>query len=504
MQRVISTNIIKITHGLGSAMRQQTGLVRILPLIIIIVGFGMRVDGLSRFSFWYDESLQAYAGLSSTLSGVFTVVRSHYGASPLDYIITWLTYRLVGDSEFALRFMPLCWSTITIALVYQCGNALQKRLGIWAAFYIAVSWIAIRYAQELRFYSLGLMLGCLTVAIAISAAKDAKRRNGLVWGLVVLVAAATLYTHVYSFLLCVAGIAILFLCAKGSTVRASAWYCSALFVASLLFLPWFMLAFNITSHPAWATQDGLAKLTRTLLGYELINPENVPTTFVSLIFPTLTLIFGAAGVLLSLSKNKSACWLRGLVFALAAATLFVVFNNLVTRAVFHQRHFVFLLPERALLVGVGIQAFTRLVKPTYARQLLLLALCFGLLVSSQTIVKTDTRRQGYSYAASVATYLADHARVDTNSAWFIPKWRHITVDYYLRRHGIESVNWQSTAQDSVSESDVVQMKAAPNHSIIVLHVDSLALYPALEQAGFVKVFPLSDPAVEDFWVLQKN
>ena len=201
-----------------------------LPALAILwLAFALRVDGLARFDFWYDEAGQALAAQAEDIRQTLRVASRDFGSSPLDHLVTRLTVRLVGDSEFGLRFAPAAWNLLTVAVLFACGEALRRGLGHWTALYAALSPFAVRYARELRFYALGLLLGSLLIWLAALVARGRLRPTAPAWVMTALLAAAALYTHVYSFLAALGGLMIIALASpRRPDLRRATWYGSAL------------------------------------------------------------------------------------------------------------------------------------------------------------------------------------------------------------------------------------------------------------------------------------
>jgi len=87
----------------------------------------------------------------------------------------------------------------------------------------------VRYAQELRFYALGLLLGSLLIWLAALVARGRLRPTAPAWVMTALLAAAALYTHVYSFLAALGGLMIIALAGpRRPDLRRATWYSSAL------------------------------------------------------------------------------------------------------------------------------------------------------------------------------------------------------------------------------------------------------------------------------------
>ncbi len=142
---------------------------RLLALLILILGlgFGLRVFRLEARSLWYDEAfavLFAEKGVSAMLYGTLTPVAG--GAADIHPLLYYTTLNLwmqaAGQSVLAVRLWSVFWGMLCIALASRLARELwDGRVGMWAALLVAVFPFQIHYAQETRMYTLlcALLLG---------------------------------------------------------------------------------------------------------------------------------------------------------------------------------------------------------------------------------------------------------------------------------------------------------------------------------------------------------
>ncbi len=133
-------------------------------LLLILLGFALRVHNLDAFSFWTDEGLtperSGYAVAQIlrndiVIQGVVTT-DTH---PPLYYLIIHLTRRLFGLSDFAFRYPSVLFGVLLIPLLYQLGRRMGGRMvGLVAGLLAAVNPLQVYYSQEARMYSLLVLL----------------------------------------------------------------------------------------------------------------------------------------------------------------------------------------------------------------------------------------------------------------------------------------------------------------------------------------------------------
>jgi len=210
----------------------------LILLLLILLGYWLRVHNLDAFSFWTDE------GLTPERSGypIAQILRNDILIQgvvttdthpPLYYLILHLTRQLFGLSDFAFRYPSVLFGVLLIPLIYQLGRRMGGRaVGLIAALLAAVNPLQVYYSQEARMYSLLLLLVTgmsyvLWRAIQMTGGKGEREKGGkgaeekgrsplhpfspsplLPFSLYILLAALAVYTH-YTAVFIVAAQALL-------------------------------------------------------------------------------------------------------------------------------------------------------------------------------------------------------------------------------------------------------------------------------------------------------
>jgi len=121
---------------------------------------------------------------------------------PLHYMVLWLVVRTLGDGEFAVRLPSLIAGTLVIPVLYCLGSELyDRRTGLIAAAFGAVSPLLVWYSQEARMYSFVTLFGLLAVWTQLRAIR---RGRPVDWAAYILSTSALLWTHYFGLLLIVA------------------------------------------------------------------------------------------------------------------------------------------------------------------------------------------------------------------------------------------------------------------------------------------------------------
>lgn len=129
---------------------------------LTLLAFVLRAYRLDVQSYWIDEAWTLYFAHLS-LGDMWHLLRSTEPFPPLYHPSTIYWVKLLGDSEYALRFYSLVFGVLAVPFTYRLGKDLgDSRLGLLAALLMAVAPYQIWHSQEARMYSM------LTAASAMS------------------------------------------------------------------------------------------------------------------------------------------------------------------------------------------------------------------------------------------------------------------------------------------------------------------------------------------------
>jgi len=327
--------------GLNSGAQRA---VRLLCLLVILVGFGLRVYRLGAQSLWYDEGFSVWLArqpLPAITFGDFN--------PPLYYYLLHFWVSAAGSGEFAVRFPSAFFGVLTVAATFALGAAVfGPTAGLAGAALAAASPFLIWYSQEARMYALGVLLGVVASWLAWQGFNG--RRT---WAAYALAVAAGAYTH-YLTLLVPLGHAVFaagrLLGPKGRpAVRA--WFLAAA-GAGLAYLPWLPVAYaHARLQTYWAGRPDPLRLlgdalARFVAGYSLEAEK-------ALVFGCGFLaaaVLGLMGALLAGPRVRAGALLLGSVGILPMG---VVLGLAYLRPKFEPRYLIFVWPALALL-GVGL------------------------------------------------------------------------------------------------------------------------------------------------------
>ena len=181
---------------------------KIWLILILILALGLRLVNLGQ-SLWLDEASQATMS-QKTISDIW-YQRSGDFHPPLFYILThyWMQ---INKSEAFLRLLPVTFGVVSVGLIYL----INKKIGLLAAFFLAINPYHIYYSQEFRSYSMLAMLGILSMYFLV--------KKKYIW--MAIVNTLILYTHYSGMFLILAQFLI---------VPSSIFY---FLISIFLYIPW--------------------------------------------------------------------------------------------------------------------------------------------------------------------------------------------------------------------------------------------------------------------------
>ena len=168
-------------------------------LLITAAACVMRFSGLTFQSYWFDELFSAY--YSNPAHSVARVIELTLKDvhPPLHQLSMWLSYRVLGYTEFAGRLPSALSGVATIPVIYLLGREFfDKQTGLYAAVLATPNYYLVHYAQEARSYAFLCFLSCLSMLFFIRALRSKSWLNLLLYTFATI---ALLYTHYFAFVM---------------------------------------------------------------------------------------------------------------------------------------------------------------------------------------------------------------------------------------------------------------------------------------------------------------
>lgn len=158
-------------------------------LAILLLGYGLRIYRLGEQNIWWDEGHAIWAARQSLPELTQITARDVHPPLYLWLLHGWM--RLVGESEFAVRYLSLVGGMLTVALCYVVARRLVgRRAALLAMLLLATARFHIWWSQEARMYVWATLFVLLSIYYLICL----HHRGYSAWLLYVLSTAAGLYT----------------------------------------------------------------------------------------------------------------------------------------------------------------------------------------------------------------------------------------------------------------------------------------------------------------------
>lgn len=182
----------------------------------------IRLLSIASERFWYDEAFTSFIASLSPLRAMQAVAGDVH--PPLWYIISWLTARILGDGELALRLPASLLGALSCVLLYKIIRPIGKKEAMLSSGVLAVLPAQLAYSQEARMYAL---LCCLVLGGVYAI----QRRK---WMIAMVIFVLLMYTH---------NLACLYVAPMGiwSLIRGRKKAAKYLPI-SLSYLPWLVVA----------------------------------------------------------------------------------------------------------------------------------------------------------------------------------------------------------------------------------------------------------------------
>ena len=240
-----------------------------IGMLLILTAFAVRLTGLSLDSLWFDEVFSVRAAQLSL--GQIVSLTSADVHPPLYYLLLHFWISFFGETETAVRMLSVCFSVLTVLVVYQLALRLfTRRTAFFAALFTAISPFQVFFAQEARMYSQLTLLSAASVYFFVLWLKNDMRISGVLY---VISTTLLLYTHIYAVFVVMAQllylVSLFFAARDYFQIRLRRWL-TGLLAMGLLFLPWAVVVLRQATKATqgyWIpTPDWLAPL-QTLIEY---------------------------------------------------------------------------------------------------------------------------------------------------------------------------------------------------------------------------------------------
>lgn len=179
-------------------------LARWWPLVALtLLAAALRLSTLDLQSFWYDEAFTPVHVLHPSLFATLRSVAHTENTPPLWYILAWVSSRLFGTGEIALRWPSALAGIATVPVAWGIGYELAgrgvsgRRAGLVAAAIVACNPLFFWYSQEARAYALYAFCAALAMLCFLRADRDPTPRRLALFALSGALALVSFYFAVF-------------------------------------------------------------------------------------------------------------------------------------------------------------------------------------------------------------------------------------------------------------------------------------------------------------------
>lgn len=240
--------------------------------VILILAAISRARGLGQESVWFDECFSVYYLKHGSLAAALAEFQEgNPQVQPLYAILLYCYSGVAGTSVLALRYFSVICGMIAIVQTYHLGRLVYDRTtGLIAAAIMGSVTFFVYHSQEMRMYSLMLVIGIASATAFVYLMRGPNRVAWVVHGLATL---AMAWTHAAGLLFLIPQFLVLAV-SRNMSLKHKAIWCTIQTVAVFTLLFWWMgvdhsKIAEVTRDqpsPGWTVLSGMP-LGHTLTGY---------------------------------------------------------------------------------------------------------------------------------------------------------------------------------------------------------------------------------------------
>jgi len=396
---------VKSQASWRDAERPQPSFPASTSILILLLGLfaGARLWRLTAACLWFDEVFSIHAARYGWAQ-MLRFVAADAVHPPLFYALLKVWIGIGGESLLWLRLLPVIISiACVVPFLLLCRElrleAAETRL---ALLLMAVNGYLIKYAQEVRMYSLLLLLALCSLWLFVRFFRSGGgAKRALVW--LTALNLLLVYTHYYGWLVVAVEAVCLLLWAH--TERR--WFFISVLVLLVCFSPWVYAVISaergqgLAQNIGWVARPRLQDLAQlfTLLnepfyyrqssGERLYSRWSLMTSMVIFGWPIFALFWHGWRRRPEGEAESRAARLRWpLSFTFIPLALAFVLSWLLPQSIWGTRHLIILAGPYVILAAV---ALNRLRPPAAKYALLILLGCWLMLAATQTLLRREER-----------------------------------------------------------------------------------------------------------------
>jgi len=244
---------------------RRTVPIAVICLLYVLLRFWRLTDSC----LWFDEIFSIHAATHSwgTILNFISLDLIH---PPCFYLLLKVWIAIGGESLFWLRLLPVIFSIVALVpFLALCSDLkLNQSTQIVALFLLTINGSLIKYAQEVRMYSLLMCLSLFSMWLFVRWFYRDKSFLALVIVNILLV-----YTHYFGWFVIGAEVIAILLLQRGKLRRVAVMFG----ITVACFLPWAITVATVASSGSrlgqnigWITRPGPAEIA--MFGFDLVEP----------------------------------------------------------------------------------------------------------------------------------------------------------------------------------------------------------------------------------------
>ena len=336
----------------------------LLFVLIALLFVAARLWRLTASCLWFDEIFSVHATRYGWKQ-MFQFVAADLIHPPLFYVLLKIWIAIGGESLLWLRLLPVLLSVVAVVPIVLLCRALKltNLQTLIALALLAVNGYLIKYAQEVRMYSLLFLLSCTSLWLFVKFTAATKLR--WIWVALTIVNLLLVYSHYYGWILVIVELLSLIVWWR-ERVRKFIWI---VFVLIASYLPWLNLIINakepgrgLAQNIGWVAKPGIGDVVQFFAFL------NTPFFFQQSSVPSRSDIWGiglavlAFGVPLALlireiAKRRSAdsrsIWML-LGFILVPIALVFILSWIFTYSIWGTRHLIIVSAPYSILAAMAL------------------------------------------------------------------------------------------------------------------------------------------------------
>ena len=310
----------------------------VIYYLILILAFILRLVGLENLALG-DEGYSLYVAKSQYFSSIFMDA----GNPPFYFLIIKLEYLLFHFNILGFKLTSIIFNMgAVIFLWYLLKNKFNLKTANIAAFIAAINIIMIYYSQEIRCYSLAMLLSPILIYFFFQMIQKRKNIWFIMYGLFGIVAINThYYESIFLFLNFLFGI-IYLKKRKKSLLK---------FVLTNLIILFSFLPFFIVVSYKNALLDASFNDWLDDINFALIKKQ-VLFIFGGIVSFILSLFFFFKTIFSKKVSNKVKLWLFYSMYIIIGTLVFSVLFSLIIRPIIKDRYYCFVIPVFVMFLAI--------------------------------------------------------------------------------------------------------------------------------------------------------